>query len=66
VLSARIDRDEAVRRVGEAAAGGSLREGLRGSLSAEELDAMLDPTTYLGSARELVDRALASYRESVT
>ena len=66
VLSARMDRDEAVRLVGGAAAGGSLREGLSGSLSAEELDAILDPTTYLGSARELVDRSLAAYRESVT
>ncbi len=66
VLSARMDRDEAVHLVGGAAAGGSLREGLSGSLSAEELDAILDPTTYLGSARELVDRSLAAYRESVT
>jgi 3-carboxy-cis,cis-muconate cycloisomerase len=30
-------------------------------LAAEELDAALDPTTYVGSARALVERALARY-----
>jgi len=30
-------------------------------LSASEIDAALDPRSYLGSADELVDRALAEY-----
>ena len=29
--------------------------------TAEEVDALLDPTTYLGSAGAFVDRALARY-----
>lgn len=33
-------------------------------LSADALDAALDPTSYLGSAEAFVDRALAYYRES--
>ena len=32
--------------------------------SADELDLLLDPTTYLGAAEELVDRALAEYEEA--
>ena len=35
-----------------------------GELSAEELDESLDPAGYLGAAGELVDRALALYREA--
>ena len=42
--------------------GRSLRDALAGELSPEELDDALDPATYLGSAGELVDRALAVYR----
>jgi adenylosuccinate lyase len=33
----------------------------RNPLSAEELDALLDPVGYLGSAEALVDRALDRY-----
>jgi 3-carboxy-cis,cis-muconate cycloisomerase len=51
------------------AGGGSLREVLleerRSPLSAEELDALLDPTTYLVSAEALTDRALERYRAAV-
>ncbi len=32
---------------------------LKGALSGNELGALLDPTTYVGLAPELVDRALA-------
>lgn len=35
---------------------------VREHLSAAEVDAALDPTRYLGSAREFVDRALAGHR----
>jgi 3-carboxy-cis,cis-muconate cycloisomerase len=38
---------------------------LRERLSAEELDAALDPAGYLGSTGAFVDRALAHYREEV-
>ena len=49
-----------------AAAGAqSFRDALladpRAGLEADEVDALLDPTTYLGSAGALVDRALARY-----
>ena len=39
-----------------------LRDDERVGLSDDELDALLDPTAYLGSGEELVDRALALYR----
>jgi 3-carboxy-cis,cis-muconate cycloisomerase len=65
-LAPRVGRDEALRLVTAAAAGGSLRAGLSGSLPPEELDAILDPTTYLGAAGQLVERVLALYRESLT
>ena len=51
--------------------GSSLREELlaeptlREALSSEEIDAALDPTRYLGSAEDFVDRALDLYREEV-
>ena len=47
----------------------SLREellaepALREALSSEEIDAALDPTRYLGSAEDFVDRALDIYRK---
>jgi 3-carboxy-cis,cis-muconate cycloisomerase len=59
---------EAQEVVREAAAAESFRDALladpRTGLDAAELDAILDPSTYLGSAGELVDRALASYERS--
>jgi 3-carboxy-cis,cis-muconate cycloisomerase len=55
---------EAAERV--AASGRSLGEELRTDdrvqLSEAELEALLDPTTYLGSAEAFVDRALELYR----
>jgi 3-carboxy-cis,cis-muconate cycloisomerase len=54
--------------VAEAARARSFREALladhRTGLSADELDALLDPTGYLGAAEALVDRALAEYERS--
>jgi len=38
---------------------------LRERHSAEEIDAALDPTCYLGSTRVFIDRALSRYREEV-
>lgn len=35
-------------------------EAIRSAITAEELDRLLDPTTYVGSAPELVDQALAA------
>jgi 3-carboxy-cis,cis-muconate cycloisomerase len=43
-----------------------LREDERVELSDAELDGLLDPTTYLGSADAFVDRALELYRSEVT
>ena len=37
--------------------------GLDTGLTREEIEAALEPTTYLGSAGALVDRALARYRD---
>jgi 3-carboxy-cis,cis-muconate cycloisomerase len=42
--------------------GKPLRESLRAHLSAEEIDAALDPANYLGSAAEMIDRALTRFR----
>lgn len=62
-LAERLGRREAHDLVARAAAG----EGatLRDALLADELDELLDPTTYLGSADRFVERALALYAESV-
>ena len=64
-LADRVGRSEAHALVAEAAVAPAFREALladpRAALSAEELDALLDPTTYLGSADAFVDRALARY-----
>jgi 3-carboxy-cis,cis-muconate cycloisomerase len=68
VVSALVDdlgRGPAHELVAAAAGAASFREALlaedRVPLGAQELDALLDPTTYLGSAGALVDRALARY-----
>ena len=64
-LTARLGRSDAHALVAEAARAPSFRDALltdkRVGLSAEELDELLDPAGYLGAARALVDRALASY-----
>ncbi len=65
LLAPRVGRREAHEIVSAAAATGSFRWALvaeeRVGLSAEEVDALLDPEEYLGSAAALVDRALARY-----
>ena len=67
-LSARLGRTRAHEVVAEATRAGSFRDALladeRSGLSSEELDALLDPTGYLGAAEALVDRALAEYSEA--
>jgi 3-carboxy-cis,cis-muconate cycloisomerase len=70
----RIGRGEARRLVGDAVhraaeSGRSLREEigedplLGDLLSTAEIDAVLDPARYLGSAEAFVDRALAAWKE---
>jgi 3-carboxy-cis,cis-muconate cycloisomerase len=65
LLAPRVGRSEAHEVVATAAATGSFRWAIiadeRAGLSAEEVDALLDPEGYLGAAEELVDRALARY-----
>jgi 3-carboxy-cis,cis-muconate cycloisomerase len=64
-LTPRLGRREAHAVVAEAARAPSFRDALlgdeRAALSAEELDALLDPAGYLGAAEALVDRALAEH-----
>ena len=68
LLTKRLGRAAAQEVVREAAAAESFRDALladpRTGLDADELDAALDPSTYLGSAGLLVDRALAFYESS--
>ncbi len=69
----RLEAHEIVQTVAWRAAGAGkpFREellaepALRERLSAEEIDAALDPARYLGSAQAFIDRALALYREEV-
>lgn len=64
-LAARLGRARAHEVVAEAACADSFRDALladeRASLSADELDELLDTAGYLGQAEALVDRALAEY-----
>jgi 3-carboxy-cis,cis-muconate cycloisomerase len=64
-LSGRLGRGAAHELVAGAARAPSFRDALlaepRAELDAEEVDALLDPTTYMGSAGTFVDRALARY-----
>lgn len=64
-LAERLGRGTAHELVAAAAGAQSFRDALladpRAGLEADEVDALLDPTTYLGSAGALVDRALARY-----
>jgi 3-carboxy-cis,cis-muconate cycloisomerase len=69
LLMNRLGRAEAQEIVREAATSEtSFRDALlgdpRAGLEPAELDAALDPSTYLGSSAELVDRALAFYESS--
>jgi 3-carboxy-cis,cis-muconate cycloisomerase len=69
ILTERLGRTAALALVRDAslragAAGRPLAEeiaALDTGLSVDEIEAALDPTTYLGSAGALVDRALARY-----
>jgi 3-carboxy-cis,cis-muconate cycloisomerase len=65
LLAPRVGRKEAREIVAAAAATGSFRWALvadeRVGLTAEEVDVLLDPEEYLGSAGQLVDRALARF-----
>jgi 3-carboxy-cis,cis-muconate cycloisomerase len=67
-LTPRLGRARAHELVAEAARAPSFREALltddRAGLSADELDALLDPTGYLGAAGALVDRALDEYEQA--
>ena len=76
VVADRLGRLKAHELVGAAArrsadGGKPFREELRAEpdlrerLSAEEIDAALDPVGYLGSAGEFIDRAMALYRKEV-
>ena len=66
-LAPRLGRADAHDAVARAARAPSFRDALladaRSGLSADELDSLLDPSGYLGSAEALVDRALAAYAE---
>jgi 3-carboxy-cis,cis-muconate cycloisomerase len=67
-LSEKLGRSAAKAAVAAVAErGGSLRDELLADafveLSAEEVDRLLDPANYLGSAPALVDRALAAHRQ---
>lgn len=69
LLAEHVGRQVAHERVGAAAARAAAGEPFRAALldvagdvlTDAELDAALDPATYLGSAEALVDRALARY-----
>ncbi len=64
LLAGKVGLARAKALVGAASSPGArFREVLAGELVPEELDDALDPRTYLGSAGELVDAALADYRE---
>jgi 3-carboxy-cis,cis-muconate cycloisomerase len=67
-LTPRLGRRQAHEVVAEAAEAPSFREALladqRTGLSTDELDALLDPTNYLGVAEALVDRALGEYERT--
>jgi 3-carboxy-cis,cis-muconate cycloisomerase len=67
-LTARLGRSRAHDVVAAAARAPSFRQALLGDqrvgLSAEQLDELLDPATYLGSAEALVDRALAEWADA--
>jgi 3-carboxy-cis,cis-muconate cycloisomerase len=64
-LAERLGRGAAHELVAAAAGAHSFRDALladpRVGLGADDVEALLDPTTYLGSADALVDRALARY-----
>jgi 3-carboxy-cis,cis-muconate cycloisomerase len=64
-LTPRLGRSQAHAVVAEAARSSSFRQALAADahvdLAADELDTLLDPEGYLGTAEALVDRALHAY-----
>ena len=60
-LARRLGRAVAHERLEEAARAPDFRAALAAHLDAAELDRALDPASYLGSAEEMVDRALAEH-----
>ena len=65
VLTERVGRAEAHELVGKAVRADSFHDGLEAAgLRREEIERVLDPSTYLGAASSFVDRALALYEES--
>jgi 3-carboxy-cis,cis-muconate cycloisomerase len=65
LLAERVGRERAHELVAEAARDESFRDGLRAAgLSADEVERVLDPASYLGAADDFVDRALALYEAS--
>jgi len=76
LLAERMGREAANRLLGElssrvSASGSSLKEALLTNgtvteiLSPREIDAAMDPASYLGAAQELINRALTMYRSSI-
>jgi 3-carboxy-cis,cis-muconate cycloisomerase len=61
-LAARVGREQAHALAADAFASDDPRAALAAHVEQDELDDLLDPTRYLGSATVLVDRALAAYR----
>jgi 3-carboxy-cis,cis-muconate cycloisomerase len=61
VLAARLGRAEAHELLANATATGDLRSVLADELPGMDVDELLDPLEYLGSAELFVDRALAAY-----
>ena len=65
LLAERVGRERAHELVAEAARGESFRDGLRAAgLSADEVERVLDPVSYLGAADDFIDGALALYEAS--
>lgn len=62
-LSGRVGRTEALSLLAEHGTGEELLADERTGLTRTELDALLDPDAYLGSAALFVERALAFYEE---
>jgi 3-carboxy-cis,cis-muconate cycloisomerase len=64
LLAPRVGRSRAHELVAEASRSSSFHDGLRAAgLSAEDLELVRDPDTYLGSTEAFIERALARYLE---
>jgi 3-carboxy-cis,cis-muconate cycloisomerase len=65
-LAGQVGRTDALALLAEHGTGDGLLADERVGLSCEELDALLDPDAYLGSAKLFVERALAFYEEELS